>query len=263
MLKIDFYFWGSQCPHNDINKKILDAYTDDERYKINYHDISDDFELAEKMNLFSPTLLVFNDTFRWNGPIKKEQIEAFEKGEIPYRKPYKVNQSDNVIKGILKPLDEKSVFATYQPCARSFGESCCVSKSTWIKNIKERYGLKHLGYLHYVDGECVGGAEFVPSLAVPYNIPKKEDIAFLTCSYLSGENVDYKGYPLEKLESELPGLGYKDLLTIASEEVVFPNGPLEWFEKRGYIDLGEVSFEQNEGARLHLLKKDLQKLGGN
>src|SRR6056297_3308479 len=108
MLKIDFYYWGSQCPHNDINKKILDAYTNDERYKINYHDISDDFKLAEKMNLFSPTLLVFNDKYRWNGPIKREQIEAFQKDEIPHRKPYKVNQSDNVIKGILKPLDEKA-----------------------------------------------------------------------------------------------------------------------------------------------------------
>lgn len=78
------------------------------------------------MTLFSPTLLVFNDKYRWNGPIKKEQIEAFQKGEILHRKPYKVNQSDNVIKGILKPLDEKSVFDTYQPCARSFGESCCL-----------------------------------------------------------------------------------------------------------------------------------------
>ncbi|MEA1884930.1 MAG: hypothetical protein U9N62_10480 [Thermotogota bacterium] len=52
------------CPHNDINKKTLDVYSNDERYKIKYHDISDDFESAEKMNLFSPTLLVFNDTFR-------------------------------------------------------------------------------------------------------------------------------------------------------------------------------------------------------
>jgi len=262
-MKIDFYYWSDQCPHNDINRKMLGAYRNNERYKINYHDISDDFRLAEKMNLFSPTLLVFNDTFRWNGPIKKEQIEAFEKGEIPHRKPYKVNQSDNVIKGLLKPLDEKTVFDTYQPCARSFGESCCVSKSTWSKNIRERYGLKHLGFLHYVDGECVGGAEFVPSLAVPYNIPKKKDIAFLTCSYLSGEKVDYKSYPLEKLESELPNMGYSQLLTIASEEVVFPNGPLEWFEKREYIDLGELSFEQNEGARLHLIKKDLHIVGGN
>jgi len=259
MLKIDFYFWGSQCPHNDINKKILDVYSNDERYNINHHDISDDFELAEKMNLFSPTLLVFNDTYRWNGPIKREIIEAFEKGEVPYRRPYNINQSDNLVKGILKPLTEKTVFDTYKPCARSFGERCCVSKSIWIRTIRGQYGLKHLGYLHYVDGECVGGAEFVPSLVVPYNIPKKKDIAFLTCSYLSGENVDYKSYPLEKLESELPDLGYTQLFTIASEEVVFPNGPLEWFEKRGYLDVGEVSFEQNEGARIHLLKKRMVK----
>ncbi|MFW6263414.1 MAG: hypothetical protein ACOC34_05225, partial [Thermotogota bacterium] len=173
----------------------------------------------------------------------------------PYRKLYRVDQSDNIVRGLLKPLDEKTVFDTYQPCARSFGESCCVSKSTWIKKIKERYDLRHLGYLHYVDGECVGGAEFVPSLAVPYNIPKKKDIAFLTCSYLSGENADYKSHPLEKLECHLSEMGYAQLLTIASEEVVFPNGPLRWFLKRGYTDLGVISFEQNEGANMHLLKK--------
>ena len=258
MLKIDLYFWGSQCPHNDINKKILDAYSNDENYNINYHDISENFELAKQMHLFSPTLLVFNDTFRWNGPIKIDTIEAFQKGEIPYRKPYKVKQSDNIVRGILKPLDELSVFDTYQPCARSFGEGCCASKSTWMKTIREQYSLKHLGYLHYVDGECVGGAEFVPSLVVPYNIPKKEDIAFLTCSYLSGEKVDYKSYPLEKLEHELPRFGYTQLLTIASEDVVFPNGPLGWFVKREYIDLGDISFEKNEGANLHLLKKELK-----
>ena len=84
--------------------------------------------------------------------------------------------------------------------------------------------------------------------AVAYNIPKK---------------VDYKSYPLEKLEVELLGMGYTQIITIASEGVVFPNGPLEWFEKRGYHDLEEVSFEQNEGARLHLLKKALDKKGGN
>ncbi|MEA1884929.1 MAG: hypothetical protein U9N62_10475 [Thermotogota bacterium] len=104
----------------------------------------------------------------------------------------------------------------------------------------------------------MGGAEFIPSLVVPYNIPKKEDIAFLTCSYLSGETVDYKTYLLEKLEVELPGLRYTQLITIASEGVVFPNGPLEWFKKRDYLDLGELSFEQNEGARMHLLKKELK-----
>ena len=47
------------------------------------------------------------------------------------------------------------------------------------------------------------------------------------------------------------------LIAVASEEVVFPNGPLEWFIERGYEDLGEVFCEENDQARMHLVKKKL------
>jgi hypothetical protein len=44
---------------------------------------------------------------------------------------------------------------------------------------------------------------------------------------------------------------------VASEDVVFPNGPLVWFLTRGYADLGEVCHEERDGARMHLVSKRL------
>lgn len=257
MLKIDFYYWGEQCPHNYINKNKLNSLIDDKHYSINFYDISTNFNLAEELNIYSPNLLVFNNQFRWNGPISRKTIELFEQGSIPQRDPYIVEVSNNIITGTLKPLTEETVLDTYKPCAPTSGEKCFFAKSNWIKEIKNKFNLDCLGYLHYFNGECVGGAEFVPSVIVPYKIPKGDDIAFLTCVFVSDQNVDYKSYPLEKLENKLYEMGYKELLAVSSEKVVFPNGPLEWFKKHDYIDLGQIYYERNDYARMHLVKKKL------
>lgn len=257
MLTIDFYYWGEQCPHSYINKRKINSLIDNKRYSINFYDISRNFKLAEELNIYSPNLIIFNNQFRWNGPISIKTIELFEQGKIPKREPYIVETSNNVITGTLKPLTEETVLDTYKPCAPRYGEKCCFAKANWIKGVKNRFNLDCLGYLHYYNGVCVGGAEFVPSVVVPYKIPKGNDIAFLTCVFLSDKNADYKSYPLEKLEKKIYEMGYKELITISSEKVVFPNGPLEWFEKHDYIDLGPIYYESNEYAKMHLVKKVL------
>lgn len=70
----------------------------------------------------------------------------------------------------------------------------------------------------YWGDQCVGGAEFVPSLAVPYPVPKGDKIAFLTCSFLSDEVADYRTAPLKKLEEELPEFGFSELIAVVSED---------------------------------------------
>jgi len=257
MLRIDFYYWGDQCPHNAINRDKLKAIGKDKGYDILFHDISRDFDLAGELNIYSPNLTVFNREFRWNGPVSLKAIEVFEKGSLPERAPYIIDMSENIVKGDLKPLTEETVFDTYNRCAPSFAKQCCHSKAGWIREVREKNDLKNLGFLHYLNGECVGGAEFVPSVIVPYPIPRDEGTAFLTCAFHSDPRLDYKSYPLEKLEEDLKVLGYKELIAIASEEVVFPNGPLKWFLKQGYADLGQVCYEQTEEARMHLIKKQL------
>ena len=256
-MKIDFYFWGDQCPHNFLIRDRLKELRDNDTYNLNLVDISQDFKIAEDLNIYSPNLIIFDNDYRWNGPITMEIIRDFEKGIKPDRKPYFVEPSRHRITGELKPLTEDTVGDSYKPCAASRGRSCCALKAEWVKSIKDQYGLDSLGYLHYVKGECVGGAEFVPSLIVPYSIPRGQHSAFITCVFVSDEHADYRSHPLEQLEKSLPGMGFNEVLVIASEDVVFPNGPLSWFTQRGYEDQGVVNFEGNDHARMHLLKKKL------
>jgi hypothetical protein len=117
--------------------------------------------------------------------------------------------------------------------------------------------LPYLGVLQFSGENCVGGAEFVPSREVPYAIPKTVESAFLTCSYLSDPVTDYKSRPLEVLEESLKELGFSEIVAIASEEVVFPNGTLKWFSDRNYEDLGIVYDERESFALMHLVRKKL------
>lgn len=59
------------------------------------------------------------------------------------------------------------------------------------------------------------------------------------------------------LEEELPELGFKSIIAIASEDTPFLNGPLDWFIDKGYTDLGFIYNEERHFAKMHLVKKDL------
>lgn len=257
MTKIDFYHWGCQCPWISATKELL-AELKETTFQVQTFDIAEDHELAEKMNMFAPFLLVFNEQHRWNGPITKSQIRELARGKYPRKQPYEVNVSRVVVTGELRELTEDTVDDTLKVCGFSsrHGQDC-QAKGRWIKVIREKYTLPHLGLLHYAEGKCVGGAEFVPSLEVPYPIPKNEKTAFLTCSFLSCELFDYRSFPLARLEEQLRRLGFHELIAVASERVVFPNGPLQWFLERKYQDLGSVYYEENDFARMHLVSKKL------
>lgn len=257
MVKIDFYYWGDQCPHNSIMRKMLIPLMNEDNYLINLHDISDDFETAVKLNIFSPTMTVINNNIRLHGPVSLNTIREIEKGQIPGPRQYKVNIGNKVVKGELKNITGTTICDTCRLCASSAESSHCYDKEKWIEDIRKKFGLSHLGKLHYIENKCVGGAEFVPSVIVPYAVPKAEDTAFLTCSFLSAEEADYKSYPLQALEEELPQLGYKSIISIASEDSCFPNGPLKWFTDRGYTDAGELYYEKMEMAGMHIIKKTL------
>ena len=257
MMKVDFYFWGDQCPYSSLLREQLGSLAETGDFAVNFFDISSDYQLAGDLNIYSPNLLIFNDEHRWNGPLTKEHIKTLKQGGIPDRDPYRVEIGDNIIIGSLRGLTEETALDTQKPCAPQHDRGCCAAKAGWIKYYRERYDLPYLGLLHYLEGECVGGAEFIPSAGVPYPITRDNSTAFLTCVYPSAEEADYKHFPLQKLEDKLPDLGYEKLIAVASEEVVFPNGPLEWFIERGYEDLGEVFYEENDQARMHLVKKKL------
>lgn len=257
MFTIDFYYWNNQCPYNFEIINILTSLKNSTDYSITLNDISEDAPIAQKLNMYSPTLLVFNKTLRWNGPIRLDDIHSIAEGKIPEKRPYKLALSSKDFSGTLKFLTEDTVYETCTCCSPGCDKTICSGKASWIKSIKDKYNLPHLGFLNFSGNICAGGAEFVPSLEVPYAVPKDEHTAFLTCSYLSDNIWDYRSKPLRSLEASLPDLGFSKLVAIASEEVLFPNGTLEWFVSRGYKDSGKVFCEERDSASMHIVEKQL------
>lgn len=112
------------------------------------------------------------------------------------------------------------------------------------------------GFLHTDErGNLLGGAEYLPSMLVPYDIPHSEDAAFITCVYLSDAEYDYKSAPIKALEQYLRKT-YARVFAVTDEKGVFPNGDLAFFTRNGYRDNG-VIFEDQAYCKLHLVSKDL------
>lgn len=253
---INFYYWGYQCPYNASNIKVLKEVEAQLGIKVVYIDVSHKEALTKSLHLFSPTLTVVNGQ-RIMGPITFELIkEVLEKKQFT-RKPYIVESKNQLVVGKVKALNSSSIKDTSSLCCSFNDKDSWQHKSTWLHTLQKKYSLETLGCLHYHEGKCVGGVEFVPSLEVPYDIPKDAETAFLTCVHTSDKNYDYKKHPLTELEEQLKKLGFKRMLCVASVEVAFPNGPLQWFLDGGFEDLGLLHFEVGDHAAQHLVEKIL------
>lgn len=221
-------------------------------------DITTDHEAARQYQVFSPTMVIVNDKYRWHGPFSKELIVSMLEDEPIEPRAFVVEQSAEEVRGELAPIDVDSVLMTCAPCMNSEDSNFCRGKAEWIGERLKETGMADLGFVHIVDGRCVGGAEFLPSTHVPYPIPdKRRDNAFLTCSYVSDDKRDFRGYPLDALMKSLRERGFKTLSTVASTDGVFPNGPVQWFERRGFVDKGFLIREELHRAELHHLQLEL------
>jgi len=254
---LKFFYFGNQCPHNCYLLARVKTYAFRERVRLHLFDLSEDPRPAAEYRIFSPTMLLANDEYRWHGPFTSEFITSLLEGEVE-PSGQTVNQSEIVVRGELSAVDHKSVLSTSNTCAGSSDEGLCRGKSEWVHGILESHGLSNLGYIHKYGGKCVGGAELLPSEVVPYPIPdKSKKNAYLTCSYLSDDKHDYKTHPLEALRDNLRYAGFATLSVAASKDVAFPNGPSWWFEKKGFVDKGMLINEDLQNAEIHYLQLDL------
>jgi hypothetical protein len=253
-MKIDFYYWGYQCPIIYEMIKFLKSLKSS-FYEIKLFDISNDFETAKRMKMFFPFLTVFDNTIRYRSPLFFA-AEEIKKGIIPKEKPYIPKISFEKMEGNIKKLNSESIKEVLKCCTMTGCEEACEKKAEFLKGIEGDF----FGYIHFQNNKIVGGVEFIPSTAVPYDIPKNSDTAFLSCLYNSSTEKDVRIYPLEKLEKEL-SKKYKEVIAITDEESVFPNGNLKWFIKNGYKDNGVISIEEGY-AKLHLVSKTLKYEGG-
>lgn len=245
-MKIEFYYWDMQCPINNEMLKLLEKYS--KHFEITVCNIKDDFEIAKQQRLFFPTLTVVNSVNRHFSPISDKFLASLVNNQYVEEKPYIINHSREKYAGEIIPLTEKNIEVAGACTGRNCPENCH-NKSAFLKNC----GLDIYGFVNVEGNKLLGGVEYVPSKIVPYDIPKSEDIAFLTCAYLSSDRYDYKTDPLKALEEYLKNK-YSKIIAISDEIGTFPNGDLKWFLNNGFRDEGVISCEPGY-CRLHLVSK--------
>lgn len=248
-MKIDFYFWNYQCPINYEIIMLLNEFKYD--FEINYYDISNNPQIAVDNKIYFPFLTVFNNTIRWRSPLSKEIIERAKNGEKITETPYIIKCDNQKLYGEIVELNDSNIDLISNVCTMTNCLVSCSRKKQFLSKVCNNF----YGYLHLYNGKVVGGAEYIPSLQVPYNVPKDEKTAFLTCIYNSSHKFDYKAYPLKNLEQKLSEK-YKEVIAISDEKGNFPNGNLQWFLNQGYVDNGIISIEENY-CKLHLVSKEL------
>lgn len=248
-MKLDFYYWGYQCP---INYEILTLMKDYE-YKIDIvlHDITDRPDIARSYRMFFPTLTIIDGKYRYFSPISIEFLNEVSDGNIPIEKPYTPVLGLKPYRGEILQIEPNNLWLS-SLCTGRDSSACCMRKADFLCNL----GLNIYGFMNVQNGELLGGAEYVPSTLVPYDIPKNGEIAFITCVYLSSEKCDYKSAPLQALELYLKS-NYKSVIVISDEIGVFPNGNLDFFVRNGYTDMGIIS-EEPGYCCLHMLMKNLK-----
>lgn len=245
-MKIEFYYWDMQCPLNNEMLKLLEKYS--KHFEISFHNIKNDFEIAKKQRIFFPTLTVVNGVNRYFSPISDKFLDNLLNNQYPKEKPYIISHGREKYVGDIIPLTEKNIKVAGTCTGRNCSKNCH-KKYRFL----ESYSLDILGFINVEDNKLLGGVEYVPSNIVPYDIPKSEDIAFLTCAYLSSNRYDYKSAPLKALERYLKNK-YSKIVAISDEVGNFPNGDLKWFLDNGFRDEGVISCEPGY-CRLHLVSK--------
>lgn len=198
-MQIDFYYWGSMCPVSDEIISKLSHYGD--RFGIRLHDITNNFELAKSKSIFFPFLTVVNQgncflEKRYYAPVSDAFLQKLSRGIMPEEAPYKIAMG-RIEKNVrIQPIT-KSNYHLASQCTGRNGCTGCGGKLKMYRN------MEIIGFMN-TDGEnLLGGAEYFPSLYVPYDIPRGPEKAFITCVYLSDESFDYKSDPLRALEQYL------------------------------------------------------------
>jgi len=254
-MNLKFFYFGNQCPQNCYLLARIKTIAWQEHVPLHLFDLTEDPKPAEQYRIFSPNMLLVNDKYRVHGPFTKEKVNSLLDEEDVKPTEYVVRQSSEVVRGELVPITPSSALSTSAVCAGTEDEGLCRGKSEWVKDTMTKYNISHLGYIHVIDGTCVGGAEFLPSTVVPYPVPdKRVTNAFLTCSYASDGKKDYRTHPLERLIKDLREWGYDTISVAASRDVVFPNGPVDWFLRKGFEDNGILIREELHMAEIHYLQ---------
>lgn len=245
-MKLDFYYWNYMCPLNHEMIQLLKEYRS--QLEISFHDITDNRQLAKEMRMFYPTLTVINETHRHYSPLTRSFLDSLCTGIIPQELPYRPVSGEKEYIGSIVAITPEN-YSTAGCCT---GKNCPENCRKKLSSPQYNH-MPVLGFMNTDECGLLGGVEYMPSLLVPYHIPRDQTTAFITCIYLSDPKYDYKSPCLRTLEKYLSGK-YQKIIVISDETGVFPNGDLHFFLKNGYGDCGIVAWEKDY-CTLHLMEK--------
>ena len=84
-MQVDFYYYSYQCP---LNYNMLRLLSECKDIELNTYDIAQKPELAEKMQMYFPTLTIINGNTRRYSPITAGFIEELKAGRVPKERPF-------------------------------------------------------------------------------------------------------------------------------------------------------------------------------
>ncbi len=245
---LDFYYWSYQCPIHRETLSLLAEYRN--RLAIRTHDVAGDPAAARAVRMFFPALTVTGGQ-RYFSPLSRAFLEKLCRGILPDERPDPTRPGTVEQAGVIRPITAENCAAAARCTARD-----CPANAQCKSDFLRAQGLAVFGFINQAaDGRLLGGAEYMPSLRVPYAIPQNAETAFITCVYLSGPVYDWKSAPLRALEAYLAPR-YRAVCAVTDETGTFPNGDLAFFLRNGYRDEGVLSREGNY-AVLHLVTKRL------
>jgi len=127
------------------------------------------------------------------------------------------------------------------PCSKKEKkEDMLRMKLEWLKNTKKRFG--NCGKLIYVDGKCVGYAQYAPPEFLPnsknYSIKPSKDAVLISCLFIPKKEFRNLGLGTLLLKSITDEIGKRKIKTVETfarkNNPENPSGPIEFYLKNGF-----------------------------
>ncbi|MCL0059711.1 hypothetical protein M1O57_03085 [Dehalococcoidia bacterium] len=233
--------FGAQCPwHLWVIEQAKQA-AQKLNAEVAIRNVMDHPELAEKQKMFFPFMTIIDRKIRLSGPMRAEELIRIAK-EGPERKPVlPIAHGERTEPHLIRELTPENVKTTIPLCIAGVRPIADREKALWLQEMLNRSGCSLLGFIGFRGKEAKGVVEYLPSNLVPYPLPcKNPSIAFITCIYPTEPDIDCKSQVLERLVDYLRGENYKELQVVAGERTPYPNGPVVFFKRHGFVELEEI-----------------------
>ena len=257
---VQFIYFGGQCPWKEWMIEQIISSTEILGIKYELIDLMEYPEYAEKYELFFPFTTIFDNSLKIPSPISAGEIIKITKDGYNIQTRISSNTRKKGKAEKISTLTIENIQDSCLICNASINPGYCFSKTNWALKINQLVPNNILGFISYNNEETAAVVEFLPSILVPYPIPKKEKSnLFITCIYSSFfQGPDYRGEILEKATEYLSENNFDRISVISGVNGAFPNGPKDFFIDYGFSvkkELGEVYLKEGIDNLIFMEKK--------